>query len=144
VRYKKGGSRHMPTPFQIVLHHRVHKKIDTFLPCFQIFLREGDVKGRFVMISKLVRKTTQLVIFESNEDTILKYFLFLQNVAIYLVTLRKQCTIQGMSQGMAQMGERNRIQETIEYTMMVVEMKVMHQMVFFMFYPQNFGNIQSK
>jgi hypothetical protein len=45
---------------------------------------------------------------------------------------------------MAQMGERNRIQETIEYTMMVVEMKVMHQMVLFMFHPQNFGNIQSK
>jgi hypothetical protein len=63
---------------------------------------------------------------------------------MYLVTLKKQCAIQGMSQGMAQMGERNRIQETIEYIMMVVEMKVMHQMVLFMFYPQNFRSIQSK
>jgi hypothetical protein len=63
---------------------------------------------------------------------------------MYLVTLKKQCAIQGMSQGMARMGERNRIQETIEYIMMVVEMKVMHQMVLFMFYPQNFRNIQSK
>jgi steroid 5-alpha reductase family enzyme len=96
------------------------------------------------MISKLVKKTTQLVIFESNEDTILKYFLQMQNVEMYLVTLRRQCAIQGMSQGISQMGERNRIQETIEYTMMVVEMKVMHQMVLFMFHPQNFGNIQSK
>jgi steroid 5-alpha reductase family enzyme len=96
------------------------------------------------MISKLVRKTTQLVIFESNENTILKYFLQMQNAAMYLVTLRRQCSIQGMSRGMAQMGERNRIQETIEYIMMVVEMKVMHQMVLFMFHPQNFGNIQSK
>ena len=91
----------MPTPFQIFLRHRVHKKIDIFLPCFQIFLREGDVKGRFVMISKLVRKTTQLVIFESNEYTILKYFLQMQNVAMYLITLRRQCAIQRMSQGMA-------------------------------------------
>jgi steroid 5-alpha reductase family enzyme len=96
------------------------------------------------MISKLVRKTTQLVIFESNEDTILKYFLQMQNVAMYLVTLRRQCTIQGMSQRMAQMGERNRIQEILEYIMIVVEMKVMYQMVLFMFHPQNFGNIQSK
>jgi hypothetical protein len=92
------------------------------------------------MISKLVRKTTQLVIFESNENTILKYFLQMQNVVMYLVILRRQCAIQGM----AQMEERNRIQETIEYTMMVVEMKVMHQMVLFMFHPQSFGNIQSK
>jgi tRNA A58 N-methylase Trm61 len=34
------------------------------------FLREENVKGRFLMISNLVGKTTQLVIFESNEDTI--------------------------------------------------------------------------
>jgi hypothetical protein len=53
------------------------------------------------MISKLVRKTTQLVIFESNEDTFLKYFLQIQNAAMYLVTLRRQCAIQGTSQGMA-------------------------------------------
>jgi hypothetical protein len=49
--------------------------------------------------------------------------------------------MQEMSQWM---GERIRIQETIEYTMMVVEMKVMHQMVLFMFHSQNFRNIQSR
>jgi hypothetical protein len=53
-----------------------------------------------------------------------------------LITPRRQCAMQGMSQGM---GERNKIQEIIEYTMMVVEMKVMHQMALFIFHSQIFN-----
>jgi hypothetical protein len=73
VKYKEGGGREVGTCLPLsniftIWGAQKGRHIPTMFLIF--FLKEGNIKGRFVMISNLIGKKIQIVIFECNEDTI--------------------------------------------------------------------------